>query len=227
VPQIVAMGGGGFSEDEPGLARFVLRLAATPRPRVCHIPTAAGDDREAIEQFHAVASALGAEPFHLALFARDIDDLRGYLLGHDVIHVGGGNTANMLAVWRVHGVDEILREAWNRGIVLCGVSAGALCWFEGGSTDSFGGLHPLRDGLGILPGSFCPHYDGEPMRRSTYHRFVADGLPGGYAADDGAAVHVVAGSDPQPVASRPGARVYRVELDDGQVRETPLATAAV
>src|SRR5438067_12309921 len=111
------MGGGGFSEEEPGLARFALRLAATPRPRVCHSPTAAGDARDTIEQFHSVASALGAEPSHLALFTREIDDLRGLLLGHDVIHVGGGNTANMLAVWRVHGVDGILRDAWSRDIV--------------------------------------------------------------------------------------------------------------
>jgi peptidase E len=133
----------------------------------------------------------------------------------------------MLAVWRVHGVDEILRGAWRRDIVLCGVSAGALCWFEGGSTDSFGGLHPLHDGLGILSGSFCPHYDGEPMRRSTYHRFVAEGLPAGYAADDGAAVHATGDGPPRFVASRPGAQVYRVELANGQVRETPLETAAV
>ncbi|MGN6380468.1 MAG: Type 1 glutamine amidotransferase-like domain-containing protein, partial [Gaiellales bacterium] len=153
---------------------------------------------------------------------RQVADLEGFLLGQDAIYVGGGNTANMLAVWRVHGVDRILAEAWRRGIVLGGMSAGGLCWFEGGSTDSFGGLAALRDGLGLLPGSFCPPYDGEEHRQSTYREFIRNGLPGGYAADDAAALRFSERDLVEAVASREGARAFRVELDGDRVVERPL-----
>ena len=131
----------------------------------------------------------------------------------DVIYVGGGNTANMLAIWRLHGVDVVLREAWSRGIVLAGVSAGANCWFEACSTDSFGpDLAPLNDGLGFLAGSFCPHYDGELLRKPTYERWVAEGvLPAGYAADDGVGL-VFRGTElTEAVSEVAGGRAFRVE----------------
>lgn len=164
-----------------------------------------------------------AEASWLRLFERDGRDLRTFILGQDVVYVGGGNTANMLAIWRLHGVDAILREAWEAGIILAGLSAGSLCWFEAGSTDSFGpGLAPLHDGLGFLPGSHCPHYDGEALRRPSYQRLVADGLAAGYAADDGAALHFVGTELAEVVTSRPAACAYRVELVDGQVVETVL-----
>jgi peptidase E len=232
-PTIVAMGGGGFSmePDEPRLDAFVLSLTGKARPRVCFLPTASGDRDEYVARFHAAFSLHHAcEHTHLKLFPRTEEDLRAFVLSQDVVYVGGGSTANMLATWRVHGLDRVLREAWEAGVVLTGVSAGALCWFEAGVTDSFGpALAPLRDGLGFLGGSCCPHYDGEPQRRPTYRRLVADGtLPGGLAADDGAALwfegRVLRGA----VASREGARAWRVERTPGGFAEaeivpTPLA----
>ncbi|HPK03056.1 MAG TPA: peptidase E, partial [Candidatus Sumerlaeota bacterium] len=142
----------------------------------------------------------------------------------DIIWVGGGNTANMLAVWRVHGVDRILREAWEAGVILTGGSAGSLCWFECGTTDSFNlfQLAPLHDGLGFLPGSHCPHYDGEAQRRPLYQRLIAEGFPAGYALDDDAALHFEGTRIMEAVAARPEAGAYRVERVGGQVTEARL-----
>jgi peptidase E len=152
------------------------------------------------------------------------ENLRELVLSRDVIVVGGGNTANMLAVWRVHGFDTLLREAWEQGTVLTGVSAGMICWFEAGVTDSFGPqLEGMRDGLGFLPGSACPHYDGEERRRPVYRELVADGFPSGYAADDDAAL-VFDGTELADVWTvREGATAYRVEPG----RETPLEATRV
>jgi peptidase E len=138
--------------------------------------------------------------------------------------VGGGNTANMLAVWRLHGLDVILREAWEAGVVMCGMSAGSLCWFEGGTTDSFGlDLSALRDGLGFLAGSFSPHYDGEAKRRPAYHRFIADGeLANGMAADNGVGVHFVGTEFDEALSVHEGLHAFRVELVDGKVQETAI-----
>lgn len=225
---IVAMGGGGFSmePDNPLLDDFVLGLAGrrgrAARPRVCFLPTASGDAPTYVRDFYDALTPK-AEASWLPLFQRDRRDLRAFLLAQDAIYVGGGNTQNMLAIWRLHGVDAILREAWQGGVVLAGLSAGSLCWFDCGVTDSFGpDLAPLHDGLGFLPGSHCPHYDGEALRRPSYHGLVADGLAGGYAADDGAALHFVGADLAGVVTSRPAAGAYRVEAADGQVVETRL-----
>jgi len=212
--QIVAMGGGGFSMEGRALDDHILGLTGKARPRVCYVPTAAGDSQEKITRFH---EALGdrAETAVLGLFWREVSDIDAFLRDQDVIYVGGGNTANMLAVWRLHGVDTALRRAWEAGVILCGLSAGANCWFEGCSTDSFGaGLGPMNDGLGLLPGSFCPHYDGEPLRKPTYTRWVAEGaLPPGWAADDGVAL-VFGGTElAEAVSEREGGRAFRVEAD--------------
>lgn len=223
--QIVALGGGGFSmePDNPLLDDYVLSLAGKEMPRVCFVPTASGDADAYIERFYAAFEPPRAQPTHLALFERDDRHLRAFLLTQDVIYVGGGNVANMLALWRLHGVDAILRECWDAGIILCGISAGMNCWFEACSTDSFGPLAPLRDGLGFLPGSACPHYDGEAERRPTFLQFVESGeLPGGYAAEDGAALHFADTEFMRVVTSRPGARAFRVERVDDEVIETPL-----
>ena len=226
---IVAMGGGGFGDNglETPLDEHILSLARTvrghARPRVCYLPTAGGDADRNIARFYG-AFARRSEASHLTLFDRTVLDLDGFLLGQDAIYVGGGNTANMLAIWRVHGLDRILRQAWDDGIILAGRSAGSICWFEGGTTDSFGGLDPLRDGLRFLPGSHSPHYDGEPERRPTYQRLVASGaLPPGYAADDGAAL-VFRGTElVEVVSERAEARAYRVELGaDGTAIDTPI-----
>jgi peptidase E len=135
----------------------------------------------------------------------------------------------MLAVWRVHGVDRVLREAWEAGVVLCGGSAGSLCWFECGTTDSFdlNQLQPLRDGLGFLPGSHCPHYDGEEQRRPLYHKLIGAGFPAGYAIDDDAAIHFTGTAIAEVVSSRAGATAYRVERTNGAVVETPLTARQI
>ena len=215
------MGGGGFSmePDNPLLDRFVLSLARSERPRVCFLPTASGDPESYVAGFYRAFSAFDCRPSDLTLFARKVVDLRAFVLEQDVIYVGGGSTANLLAVWRVHGLDAILREAWEAGVVLCGISAGMNCWFEQSVTDSFGALAALDDGLGLLAGSACPHYDGEGERRPAYLRMVEAGeLDGGWAADDGAAL-VFSGTElEEVVASRSAARAYRVERG----REEPL-----
>jgi peptidase E len=212
---VVALGGGGFGTV---LDEFVLGLTGQERPRICFVPTASAEDRDSIVSFYE-AFAERALPSHLTFFPWPRADLREHLLAQDVIFVGGGNTANMLAVWRAHGVDAILREAWEQGIVLAGVSAGAICWFEAGVTDSFGPqLEGLRDGLGFLPGSACPHYDGEERRRPVYRRLVAQGFPPGIALEDLVAAHFVGTELAEVVAARPGGRAYRVAPS----LETPL-----
>jgi peptidase E len=224
---IVAMGGGGFSQqpDDPRLDDYVLGATGVDRPRVCFLPTATSNVDRYLAIFYP-SFAAKAVASHLDLFALDGRDLRSFLLGQDVIYVGGGNTANMVAIWRLHGVDRILREAWELGVVLAGLSAGGLCWFEQGSTDSFGpGLAALDGLLGFLPGSFCPHYDGEALRRPRLHELIASGKLGPtYACDDGAAV-VFRGTDlHEAIAERDGATAYRVASVDGTIREAALPT---
>ena len=222
--QIVAMGGGSFSVEPDGSAldAYVLGLAAKPRPKICFVPTASGDSPVYITKFY---EAFGdrAEATHLGLFGRPRTDMANVLTSQDIIYVGGGNTANMLAVWRVHGVDRMMRDAWERGVVLTGVSAGMICWFECGVTDSFGPLAALRDGLGFLAGSACPHYDGEKDRRPTYQQLVRGGFPAGYAADDGAALHFVDTNLAACLTSRATACAYRVRADSDTTTETPLS----
>jgi peptidase E len=224
--QIVALGGlTPLPGDRHPMIEFLLSLAGSARPRIAYLPTATGDSAESIVTFHRRFPADRCEPVTLTLFNRRVEDLRAFLLSRDLIFVGGGNTANMLAVWRVHGVDEILREAWERGIVLCGGSAGSLCWFECGTTDSFNldKLAPLHDGLGFLPGSHCPHYRMEPGRRPLYQQLVADGFPGGIAIDDDAAAHYSGTDLTEVVTVAEGATAYLVERVDGRAVETPLA----
>jgi peptidase E len=180
---------------------------------VCFVGTASGDAITYVTSFYRAFAKLDARPADLPLFEREAYDLRAFVLEQDVIYVGGGSTANLLAVWRLHGLDAILREALDAGAVLCGISAGMNCWYEASTTDSFGPeIAPLRDGLGFIRGSACPHYDAEPQRRPTYRALVDGGFPAGWAADDGAALRFSAGGTfVEAVASRPHARVYRVE----------------
>jgi peptidase E len=226
-PQIVAMGGGGFSmePDNPLLDDFILGLTGVSRPRVLFLPTATGNVATYLVNFYAAFSRR-TEASHLDLFTRTSGDLTPLILDQDVVYVGGGNTANLLAIWRVHGLDVILRDAWQAGVVMAGVSAGGMCWFQTGLTDSFGpDLAPLDDGLRLLAGSFCPHYDGEPARRPTYRRLVGEGrLPTGWAADDGVALHFVGTDLAEAVSSRPDARAYRLERTADGATETELAT---
>lgn len=223
--QIVALGGGGFSDADrlTPLDRYLIELTGKSRPRVCFLGTASGDaERYAAKFYRAYASV--AQASDLVLFGAPDRDSVARLADQDMIFVGGGNTANMLVVWRLHGVDEALRQAWQAGTVLAGISAGAICWFEACLTDSFGTqLEPLNDGLALLPGSACPHLSGEALRRSRYAQAIASGqLPGGYGIDDGAALHFV-GSELKAVVSEVNGRsAFRFALRGGAVHEESL-----
>ena len=213
------MGGLSWDDDERRrLEDYVLGLAGSERPRVLFVPTAAGEDAELSL---LVYSQLGdrAQVSHLPFFPWPPPGLRELALDQDVIYVSGGNTANALAIWRVHGFDQVLHEAWEQGVILTGWSAGMICWFEAGVTDSFGPqLEGMRDGLGFLPGSACPHYDGEAERRPVYQRLVAEGFPPGLAADDCVALRFDGTELAEVVSPRPGARAYRVTDE----REDPI-----
>ncbi|WP_425957082.1 Type 1 glutamine amidotransferase-like domain-containing protein [Xylanimonas sp. McL0601] len=230
---ILAFGGGGFSMSDDGasaLDDYLLDLTGRSRPRVCFVPTASGDADAYSQRFEA-AFAGRAETSVLSLFCHQP---WGYsdpkvLLEQDVVYVGGGSTANLLAVWRLHDLPEVLRDAAANGTILAGVSAGMNCWFEGSSTDSFGPLAPLTDGLGFVPASACPHYLGEPGRREKYLGWVGAGVLGdGYAVDDYAAVLLRDGELVEAVAEKPGRPVFRVERrGDGAVElEVPVQTLA-
>ncbi len=213
------MGGGGFSmePDNPRLDLYVLRQTGKPSPRVLFQGTAGGDRESYLVRFYTAFSGWDCRPSHLSLFEPPRPDLRAFVLSQDLIYVGGGSTRSMLAVWREWGLGSLLRDAYDGGVVLAGVSAGAICWFAQGLTDSLlpGGNAPLPC-LGFLPGSFCPHYDGEARRRPDLFRLMHTGeICGGLAADDGAAAHFVDGRFHLAVSSRPAARVYRVERDLG------------
>jgi dipeptidase E len=213
-PQIVGIGGPGDTPEQTlALSEHVLSLTGKERPRVIHVPTAVGDAPEWIVFMYERLGGL-CELSHLRFFPWPPRDLREVVLSQDAISVGGGNVANMLAIWRVHGFGEILREAWEQGIVLFGVSAGMICWFEAVVTDSFGPqLEGLSDGLGFLAGSACPHYDGEPMRRPRYRELVENGFPEGIAAEDGVGLHYVGTELREVVTCRPGATAFRVTRD--------------
>lgn len=230
-PRILAMGGASLlpSSTDAALHQYLLDLTGSARPRICFLGTASGDNAEYLASFYAFF-ARRAEATHLGLFDRRIDDVAGFLLDQDVIYVGGGNTANALAIWRLHGVDRALRSAWEAGVILAGPSAGANCWFEASTSDSFGPeIHPLKDGLRFLRGSFCPHYDSESLRRPRYHELVGSGaLPDGYAADDGVALRFEGRELAEVVASLPGSSAFRVERRRGsQVEETPIRAKVV
>jgi dipeptidase E len=217
---IVAMGG--WDAADASLADFVLGLSGSERPRICYLPTAGAERDAGIASFFETFAGR-TEPSVLRLFGVPRAGLREFVLGQHVIWVSGGNTANMLAIWSVHGVDAALREAWEAGVVLAGWSAGAICWFEAGVTDSFGPDLARLDGcLGFLPGSFCPHYDSEELRPATYRRLIDGGLADGYATDDGVGLHFRGTELAEAVSERPGGRAFRVERSGDGVTETAL-----
>jgi dipeptidase E len=222
--QIVGLGGGGDTpEQTEQLFRFILDLTGKERPRVLHLPTAVGDSDEGVVFFYD-AFAQHAEASVLRTFPWPPADLRELVLSQDAISVSGGNTANMLAIWRVHGIDAALREAWEQGVILFGASAGMICWFEQGVTDSFGPQLEGMDCLGWLPGSACPHYDGEERRRPRYRELVDGGLAEGIAADDGVGLHYVGTDLREVLTCRPGAAAYRV-TQQGEERLEPRLLA--
>jgi dipeptidase E len=227
-PQIVALGGGGFSmeRDSSLLDDYVLSLTDSERPRVCFLPTASGDADHYVVRFYRRFAA-SCDASHVSLFRRDQgtggveDDFASHLLAQDLIYVGGGNVVSMLGAWRAYGLDDVLRRAWRKGVVLCGPSAGSLCWFDEALSAFHGAPRAVR-GLGLLPYSNCVHYDAESARRAEYHRFVGDGMRAGFAAEDGVALHFRRTRLARVVSSRAEARAYRVEHAGDGVVETPL-----
>jgi dipeptidase E len=221
-PQIAALGGHEVGAPEyRALEDWLLGLTGRERPRVLFVPTASAENADYVVRFFD-AFAGRAEVSHLDFFPWPPAELRDFVLGHDLVYVGGGNTANMLAIWREHGMDEIVREAWQEGVVLSGVSAGMICWFEAGVTDSYGPQLEAMECLGLIPGSSCPHYDGEERRRPRYHELVAGGIPGGWAAEDGVALHFEGWELRRALTSFPGKKAYRVELRGGDVVEDSI-----
>ena len=213
-PTILAMGGGGFTAgpDDPALDDLVLHLTQRPRPRVCLLPTAGGDSEHQIRRFYETYGDRLCEPSHISLFrlGRQPVPLREHLLAQEAVYVGGGSMVNLLAIWRAQGLDAILREAWRQGVVLAGLSAGSMCWFEWGVTTSSGAPQTAA-GLGFLPGSNSVHHDSEPGRRPVYCDAVRSGaIPPGWAVDDGAALIFRGTALEDVVAARPRARAYAV-----------------
>jgi peptidase E len=224
--QVIALGGGGFLMEPDNLALdlYVLRQARTAQPAITFLATASGDADSYLVRFYKAFTGHACRPSHLPLFQRT-PKLRDHLLRQDIIYVGGGNTKSMLAVWREWGLPALLQEAWQEGTVLAGVSAGAICWFQQGLTDSWAEKLVVLECLGFLAGSCCPHYDGEPERKPAYHDFLLQGaIADGVAIDDGAAIHLVEGAIHRVVASRPNARAYRVRVRQGAVHDEPLET---
>jgi peptidase E len=224
---VVVSGGAGFwTGDGIALDRYALALTGQVRPRVCYLATASGDDQTYIDGFYRALGPL-VDAYHLTLFRQPDQPPTEMLSRADVVLVGGGSTANMLAVWQVHSIGKLLRAAWERGAVLCGSSAGGLCWFDAGITDSLtfdASLRPLHNGLGFIAGSYCPHYDIDPGRQQSYQQLVADGvLPDGYGIDEFAAAHFIDGELHAVVSAQPNATAHRVERSGSNTIDTPLA----
>lgn len=219
-----------MESGNPLLDDYVVGLAAaaagTDRPKVCFVPTASGDADHYIVRFYRAFSPSRCEPSHVSLFRRDrgsgIDgDIASHLLAQDLIYVGGGSVLSLLGTWRAHGLDDVLAECWRRGIVLCGLSAGSLCWFDEAVT-AFHGRAQRVEGMGLLPYGNCVHAN-DPKRREEFRSLVASGEMGtGYGADDGAALHFVGRDLGHAVASRRDATAFRVEGIGGEALETPL-----
>lgn len=225
--QIIAIGGAALPQelDNLLLVDYFLRQTRKKNPKVAFIGTAGGDAETGRLRFYAGFSQFACKPTHLPFFARTPRDLESFVLEQDAIFVGGGNTRSMLAVWRDWGLDIHLRRAWERGIVLGGGSAGSICWFEHGVTDSVAGPLIAMPCLGFLSGSNCPHYDSEPLRRPTFRKLVARGtVPDGLAADDGVALHYIDRRLARVVSSRPRAKAYRVTRSGKRAVERRLPT---
>lgn len=215
-----------MESGNPLLDEYVLGLTGAARPRVCFLPSASGDADHYVVRFYRAFPADRCEASHISLFRREQGpaDLRQHLLSQDLIYVGGGSVVSMLGVWMAHGIDRILREAWERGIVLCGLSAGSLCWFAEAVT-GFHGSPRRIEGLGLLPFSNCVHYEAGSSRQRAYHDLLSAGMRSGYAAEDGAALHFAGTELSRVVASRPSARGYRLDAVGGRIVEMRLATA--
>ena len=214
-----------MESGNPLLDDYVLGLLDNPRPRVCFLPTASGDADHYIVRFYRAFDSSRCEPSHISLFRRDgmPDDLRAHLLSQDLVYVGGGSAISLLGAWRAHGLDTLIAEAYQRGVVMCGVSAGSLCWFRESLT-AFHGTPSRIAGLGLLPYSNTVHFETGGDRDSSYREALADGMCGGFAVEDGAALHFVGDRLARVVTSRPKSRAYRMRATAGGVTQTELAS---
>ncbi len=223
IKQIIAIGGGGFGRN-PGegiIENFILNQSSKERPNICFIPTATGDNEAYKVNFYATFSKLNCTPSHLDFFKRT-PNLEELCFSQDIIFVGGGNTKSMLAVWKDWGLVRILQKAYNEGTIMCGVSAGASCWFEYGITDSWKDELKIIDCLGFVQGSCCPHYDEEPERKPTLNKFLNEGaLENCNAIDGGCALHIKDGVYYKAIAFTREKNAYLVKNDDKSILETP------
>ncbi|HEY8467350.1 MAG TPA: peptidase E [Solirubrobacterales bacterium] len=225
-PRLVALGGHEFRarSDELAIVEHLLRLTGKERPRVCLLPTASGDPQEGIQRFYTTLDRFDCEASHVSLFRleRERVDLREHLLSQDLVYVAGGSMLNLIAIWRAHGLFSVMRAAWERGVLIAGQSAGAMCWFEHGITASAGDPK-VAAGMGLLPGSLCVHYARDPHRRTAYLKAIRDGLAPGFALDDGAGLLFEGRRAVEAFASRPDARVIRVLAGGVEVPLRPIA----
>lgn len=215
-----------MESGNPLLDDYVVGLTGSDCPKICFLPTASGDADHYIVRFYRAFGGGCTIPSHISLFRREQgpEDIREHLLSQDLIYVGGGSVISLLGAWRAHGIDEYLREAWEGGTVLCGLSAGSLCWFTEAIT-GFHGKPKEVDGIGLLPYSNCVHYEREGPRRTAYREALAGGMVPGYAAEDGAALHFRGTELHRVVSSRPNARGYRLDAVGERVVEMQMATA--
>ncbi len=226
-PTIIAMGGGGFSMEPDNLLldEYILKITGKKSPRICFIGTASGDSEFYHNKFYTAFYKYDCLPTVLSLFSGMLlMNMEEFLLSQDVIYVGGGSTRNLLLLWKDWGIDKILFKAWKNGVVLAGLSAGSLCWFEEGVTDSNPGELSSLDCLGFLKGSHCPHYDGEINRRPSYHKLIKNGMKPGFAIDDSAAIHFENQEIKNIISSRIDARAYRVFEQNSEIIEEELDT---
>jgi dipeptidase E len=221
--QIIAIGGGGFgrSPGEGVIEKYILDQSDKEKPNVCFIPTATGDNEAYKVNYYSTFSKLNCSPVHLDFFKRT-PDLEELIKQQDVIFVGGGNTKSMLAVWKDWGLDLILKDAYERGVIMCGVSAGAICWFEEGVTDSWSEELKVMDCLGFVKGACCPHYDEEPQRRPSLSKFLTEGvMQSCYAVDGGCALHIENEQEYKAVVFAKDKNAYCVDLENDEVKEEP------
>ena len=224
--QIIAIGGGGFGRT-PGeglIEKYILDQSEKDVPNICFIPTATGDNEAYKVNYYSTFSKLECSPSHLDFFKRT-PDLKELILNQDVIFVGGGNTKSMLAVWKDWGLDLLLKEAYEKGVIMSGVSAGAICWFDQGITDSWAEDLKVMDCLGFIEGACCPHYDEEPQRKPSLNKFITEKvLKSCYAVDGGCALHIEDEKEFKSVVFSENKNSFLVEMKDNKVAEKPYST---
>ena len=224
--QIIAIGGGGFGRT-PGeglIEKYILDQSEKDVPNICFIPTATGDNEAYKVNYYSTFSKLDCSPSHLDFFKRT-PDLKEFILKQDIIFVGGGNTKSMLAVWKDWGLDLVLKEAYEKGVIMSGVSAGAICWFDQGITDSWAEDLKVMDCLGFIEGACCPHYDEEPQRKPSLNKFITEKvLKSCYAVDGGCALHIEDEKEFKSVVFSENKNSFLVEMKDNKVAEKPYST---